>query len=74
MRRTNRRGGKYIIFTRTWYKPNSAYPDGLEPHAGNKNFLDYAATEDGAKRIAQEYNATHQPGKLSKMAEYKTNW
>lgn len=76
MRRGSHRGGRYTVFVRTWWKrsPGSGYPHDLEPSAGNKEFLDYAATEEGARKIAQRYNASHDPGELSKKAEYEENY
>ena len=67
----------YRVFTRTWWRQNSttsdrgilAWPDGLEPCAGRKTTIARHCTEQEARAIAQEYNATHKPGRLSRKAE-----
>ena len=62
----------YRVFVRTWWKANKAWPSGLEPHAGRKTTLHRrVATEDEARRICREYNSTHDPGRLSRKAEYE---
>ena len=61
----------YKIFTRTWWKVNHQWPNGLEPHAGRKYTIDHASTEEEARKICREYNDTHNPGKLSRKAEYE---
>lgn len=61
----------YTVFTRTWWTENSDYPDGLEPCAGRKQTLQNGVeSEREAKLIAQEWNRTHKPGRLSKKAEF----
>jgi len=61
---------KYKVFTRTWWKNNPAYPGGLEPHAGRKTTIAVANSEEEARRICKQYNETHEPGRLSRKAEY----
>jgi hypothetical protein len=61
----------YRIFTRTWWKNNPNWPNGLEPCPGRKTTLDFASTETEARAICQEYNAKHNPGRLSRKAEYE---
>jgi hypothetical protein len=61
---------RYSVFTRTWWIDNPAYPNGLEPSAGLKTYLRRdLKTEEEARAIAKEYNATHEPGRLSRKAE-----
>jgi len=61
----------YTVFTRNWWKSNSAWPGGREPGAGRKYTLyRNLRTEEEARRICKQYNATHKPGKLSHKAEY----
>lgn len=64
----------YEIRVRNWWKLNPAWPDGREPCATpwDKAWLlcDGIETEEEARAICQEYNATHKPGKLSRKAEY----
>ena len=61
---------KYRIFTRTWWRNNPNWPDGLEPHAGRKTTIGYANTEEEARSICKRYNDIHNPGRLSRKAEY----
>jgi hypothetical protein len=62
---------KYNVFTRTWWKANKQWPDGLEPHMGRKTYLRHNVTREEALRICQEYNSTHKPGKFSRKAEFQ---
>mgnify|MGYP001462523475 FL=1 len=62
----------YKVFTRTWWRKNSEWPNGKEPHAGKKTTIARnVATEQEALQICQRWNATHKPGDLSKKAEYE---
>lgn len=60
----------YKIFTRTWWRHNPRWPNGLEPCAGRRYTIDRADTEQEAQAICREWNATHKPGRLSRKAEY----
>ena len=60
----------YIIFTRTWWRNNPAWPYGLEPGAGRRTKIATASTEAGAQDICRVWNANHKPGRLSRKAEY----
>lgn len=61
----------YRIFTRTWWRNNPTWPNGLEPHPGRKTTLGYASTETEAREMCRQYNDTHNPGRLSRKAEYE---
>ena len=61
----------YSVFVRTWWKRNPSYPGGREPGAGKKRYLRRHVTEADARAIARQYNETHEPGFLSKKAEYE---
>lgn len=62
---------RFRIFVRSWWKWNAAWPGGREPHAtGRKHTIAWADTEQEARAIAQEYNRTHNPGPLSRKAEF----
>lgn len=61
----------YRIFTRTWWRNNPNYPGGLEPGPGRKYTLGKTKTEEEARSWCQEYNRTHNPGRLSRKAEYE---
>jgi len=62
----------YSVFTRSWWKENPSWPNGLEPEAGEKTYLERdLKTEKEARALAKEYNATHDPGRLSEKAEFE---
>ena len=62
----------YRVFTRTWWRDNPAWPQGLEPCAGAKRTLRRnVKTQEEARAICQTWNATHKPGRLSRKAEYE---
>ena len=62
----------YNVFVRNWWQENSDWPGGLEPDAGaRKSYLKYGLSEDDARAMAKEYNATHKPGRLSRKAEFE---
>lgn len=61
---------RYTVFTRTWWRENPDYPEGLEPHLGRKKFLAGADTAEEARKIAQEWNRNNNPGRLSRKAEF----
>ena len=60
----------YIIFTRTWWRHNPSWPNGLEPHAGRRREIGKAKTESAALDFCRVWNADHKPGRLSRKAEY----
>jgi len=61
----------YRIFTRTWWKYNPSYPGGREPSPGRKTTIAKARTEEEAQLICRRWNNEHNPGKLSRKAEYQ---
>ncbi|MBU1621881.1 MAG: hypothetical protein KJ604_20690 [Gammaproteobacteria bacterium] len=61
----------FAVFVRTWWRRNPSYPCGLEPCPGRKRYLGRRLTEEEARTLARQYNATHDPGRLSKKAEYE---
>jgi hypothetical protein len=63
--------GRYTVFTRTWWRHNPAWPNGLEPGAGKKTRIAKNVSLAEAMRIAKTYNDTHKPGKLSRKAEFE---
>ena len=63
----------YTIFTRNWWIKNANYPGGLEPGPGPKRVIKIVDTEKQARDYCEDYNATHDPGKLSRKAEYTKN-
>ena len=63
----------YRVFTRTWWKRNPSWPDGREPGAGRKTTIARHCSYEEAQRIARQYNETHNPGFLSRKAEFEEN-
>lgn len=63
----------YIVFTRTWWKTNPNYPNGLEPNLGRKKVLRRGLTRDEARQMCTEWNSNNNPGKLSRRAEFESN-
>jgi hypothetical protein len=62
----------YRVFTRTWWRRNAAWPEGREPGAGRKTTIAARVeTETDARAICTRYNASHEPGFLSRKAEYE---
>lgn len=58
----------YWVFTRNFYRVENGQliPD---PRARKSNIA-YVETEQEARDICREYNATYKPGLLSRKAEY----
>lgn len=61
---------RFKIFTRTWWKENASFPNGLEPDVGTAHIVGYAATEREARQMCAEWNATHKPGRYGRRAEF----
>ena len=61
----------YQTFTRTWWRENRSWPNGLEPHAGRKSYYATYDTEEEAREACKKWNTTHGPGRLSKKMEYE---
>lgn len=62
----------YNVFVRTLWKRNLAWPNGREPEPGKKRYLKKHVTYADAREIADQYNDTHEPGFLSKKAEFES--
>lgn len=59
---------QYKVFTRNWYRIENGK---LVPNpTARKNHLCYAKDEREAQDICRVWNANHNPGKLSRKAEY----
>lgn len=58
----------YIVFVRNWWRMENGR---LVPAPGaRKTRIGAANGYEEAREIAQEYNRTHAPGKLSRKAEF----
>jgi len=62
---------KYRIFKRSWWRDNSEWPSGLEPHAGKKQHIKYVDTEQEAREFCTEQNKINNPGKYSIKCEFE---
>lgn len=65
---------RYRVFTRTWWTPNPEWPRGLEPHAGRRYYKGHPkrATLEQAQSYCKVWNACHNPGRLSRKAEFES--
>lgn len=61
----------YRCFTRTWWRENPNYPNGLEPSPGKKRTKATVKTEEEAQTFCQDWNRKHAPGRLSLKCEYE---
>ena len=63
----------YRVFVRNWWKHNPSWPNGLEPNgsARKTTLKKNVRTEGEARDICRVYNANHNPGRLSRKAEYE---
>ena len=59
----------YKVFIRNWWRMENGkrVPD---PSARKYTYDECICTEEEARELCQEYNRTHNPGKLSRKAEY----
>lgn len=61
----------YNVFVRTWWKRNPAWSQGREPSPGRKRYLRRGVKYLEARMICEQYNTTHNPGPLSRKAEFE---
>jgi hypothetical protein len=63
----------YNVFHRTWWKEaeTPGWPNGLEPCAGKRHYIKKHVTYADARELCDEYNSTHEPGRLSDKAEFE---
>lgn len=60
----------YAVFVRDWWKLNRDWPNGLEPADCPKTYLGHGLTWAEARKLCQDYNSSHDPGPLSRKAEF----
>jgi hypothetical protein len=65
----------YYVFTRAWWRDagphDGRWPNNLVPNSGGrKTTLETGLTRDEAIEYCREYNATHDPGRYSRKAEF----
>ena len=62
----------FNVFVRNWWRRNAAWHGGREPKAGKRTYLRKHVTEADARAIVAQYNSTHEPGFLSRKAEWES--
>ena len=60
----------YQTFTRTFWKENPRWPNGLEPKKGRKTYHGTYSSAAEARAACQVYNSTQDPGRLSRKMEF----
>lgn len=62
----------YVTFTRTWWRQNPDWPNGLEPCPGRRHYTgDKYETQAEAREACKEYNEENDAGPLSLKMEYE---
>lgn len=66
----------YSVFVRDWWRPaekhDGNWPNNRVPFAGApKEYIAEGCTISEAREIAQEYNDSHEPGPMSRKAEFE---
>lgn len=62
----------YNVFHRTWWQHNPAWPNGLEPGAGERHSIAKGVSYAAARALCQDWNSRHDPGPLSGKAEFES--
>jgi len=64
---------KYKIFTRTWWRENSSWPNGLEPCPGEKKYIKTVDSYDEARNYCMNNNRHSLPenNRLSLKYEFE---
>ena len=62
---------EYRVFTRTWWKENPSWPNGLEPCPGERHYKRGTFTYEEARELCQEFNENNDPGRLSLKMEFE---
>jgi hypothetical protein len=58
----------YNVFVRNWWRMENGK---RVPGAGRKTYLRKHVTYSDAREICRQYNDTHEPGYLSRKAEFE---
>lgn len=64
---------EYDVFVRDWWRYEDTKYTGrrIVPGPGEKTYIAYGLTLAEARRACKEYNNTHEPGELSRKAEFE---
>jgi hypothetical protein len=67
------RGSVYRCFTRTWWRVNPGWPNGLEPEMGKRRYTGHPEFKTVGEAIAycKAWNKAHKPRKLSRKCEFE---
>lgn len=61
----------YDVFVRNWYKwEHTSFGRRKVPGPGRKTYLQHHVTWTDAREICRQYNDRHEPGPLSRKAEF----
>lgn len=68
----------YQVFTRTWWREaqgneRGRWPNNLVPCPGRKYTIAKRVGREEALQLCERYNSTHNPGRLSRKAEFEEN-
>ena len=67
---------RYDVFVRDWWRmaepSDGQWPGGRVPCPGERTYLAHGVTWTEARELCAEYNATHDPGPLSRKAEFES--
>jgi len=58
---------KFRVFTRTWWKENPDWPEGLEPCMGNKSTVTRTFTEEQARAYCEQENRKRRTPKKERL-------
>lgn len=64
----------YTVFTRTWWKSNKNYPNGLEPHMGKRKVIRKGLSIEQARKECEQWNNNNPAGKYSRRAEFTNKY
>ena len=66
----------FDVFVRDWWRPadkgEAGWPDGRVPYPGApKRYMARGVNEQEARDLCAKYRAAHEPGLMSRKAEYE---
>ena len=63
--------GRFEVFHRTRWKRDPLHKSARIQGAGKKTHICYAKSEAEARAVCEKWNSSHEPGFLSRKAEFK---
>lgn len=63
----------FDVFIRDWWRYEETKYNGkkIVPGPGEKEYIAHGLTRQEARELCQEYNESHEPGELSRKAEFE---